>query len=238
VSRGLRAFGFVGVVAVVMATSGGAVLASVDSDVTAGRFYVGTIGNGGSTGSNRYAGSPIRFQVSANGKEVTGVSAAYTCMAIGYGTLASFPNAPIVHGAFKTVLSQGNQQGPAGVVIEGHFQSKGRATGTITGASEIPGRTCLTDNPWSMTVQPSGYGLCSSVSLSDSNAKYVAEVHVSCKEVSREIRKGYVGLGKFQSVPGWKCHRATVPVAPGDGDSSGGHYRCTRTGEMFQFAII
>jgi hypothetical protein len=191
----------------------GAALARAAGTVEAGRFYVGTIGNGGSGGSNRYVGSPIRFRVSADGKRVTGVTAAYTCMPVGHGQPESFPSASVVNGTFKTTLNESSSKGTAAAVIEGHFLSGGGATGSITGTSELPADSCDT-------------------------TRYITEVHISCKQVTHEIRMGYEGQGDFSAPPGWKCGRAKVPVAPGDSGLGSGGRLCRRASELFQFAII
>jgi hypothetical protein len=216
----------------------GAALACAAGTVVAWRFYVGTIGNGGSGGSNRYVGSPIRFQVSADGKRVTGVTAAYTCLPVGHGQLVSFPNANIVNGAFKTTLNESSSVGTAAAVIEGHFVLGGGATGTITGTSEIPADSCHTTNPWSVKAQPRGFGICASVHLYDATARYITEEHIGCKQVTHEIRSGYEGQGDFTAPSGWKCGRAKVPVSPGDAGLAGGGRLCRRASELFQFAII
>jgi hypothetical protein len=226
-----------------------AALASAVGDVDAGRTYVGTIGASGTTGATGYTGSSLWVTVSADGKMATQIAALYsTCGQEQPFDVpeVGFPNAPIVHGAFKTTRRAHYRRSShfyERVTITGRFESGGRVTGTITAADNLnpsggTGPPCVTTNPWSGNVRPPGFGACEPVSLVDANANYVTDQSTSCKVVVHEIRQGYTGQGVYRSPPGWTCRRVRINVSPVfNGLAHGGH-RCARGRARFQFVIV
>jgi hypothetical protein len=214
----------------------GAALAA--GNVKAGRAYVGTLGSGPHAFST-FTGTVIEIGVSANGKTATAV-AVYSVCSEGLGSeQVSFPSATTVHGAFKTTNKRPERAGLyATITVQGRFLAGGRASGTISGATNVNsisggrGSVCKTLNPWSAKAKPAGFGVCDPVRVAHALYQDITDEHTTCQTVAHALKQGRydVNTQKF-STPGWVCRRSQ--------DSAGTPLQsCTHRRESFRFQVV